>query len=49
MGFCPNVISASCFFMKVESVAYGNTDIDPELWRILKRSGLCDCQFLHSV
>lgn len=37
MGFFPNVISVSCFFMKVESVAYRNTDIEAELWRILKK------------
>lgn len=49
MGFFPNVISVSFFFMKVESVACRNTDTDPELWRILKKSVLYDCQFLHSV
>lgn len=36
MGSFPDVTSISCFFIKVEKVAYKSADINPESWRISK-------------
>lgn len=43
-GPFPNVI----LFPHESEKYYGNTNIDPELWRIFKNCILYDGQFLHS-
>lgn len=43
-GPFPNVI----LFPHESGKYYGNTNIDPELWRIFKNCILYDGQFLHS-